>query len=194
MNTTLSDTPLADLSLDEGSRPSAPKIPNLTDAQKGAGRHLKAIHRHHLREVSRARSVLQHIEQGDQDPSTLIEALKGMDLLDNMRVFGNLCGRECQMLNFHHDAEEQQVFPALEQAGPAGLFNVVAKLRAEHLVVHELIGRLETAAADLVQEPSEAQLQNTRQVFDILENVVRSHFSYEETEIGDAIGVYFGRF
>lgn len=190
MSSSLSKTPVADLDLNESARPSAPEIPNLTDAQRDAGRHLRAIHRHHLREISRARSVLTHIEQGDQDPSALLDALKGMDLFDNMRVFGNLCGRECQMLNFHHDAEQQQVFPALETRGPVGLQKVVAKLRAEHLVVHELIHRLENAAADLISAPSETQLQTTREIFDTLERIVRSHFSYEETEIGDALGVY----
>ena len=188
----LSNTPLSELDLNENARPSAPDIPNLTDAQKSVGRHLKAIHRHHLREISRARSVLTHIEQGDADPSSLLEALKGMDLFDNMRVFGNLCGRECQMLTFHHDAEEQQAFPVLEQRGSEGLKLVVAKLRSEHLVVHELIQRLEQAANGLMSSPSETQFQTTREIFDVLERVVRSHFSYEETEIGDALGVHLG--
>lgn len=194
LNTPLSDTPLTDLTLNEEARPTAPDIANLSEAQKGAGRHLRAIHRHHLREVARARSVLTHIERGDSDPSALLDALKGMDLFDNMRVFGNLCGRECQMLNFHHDAEEQHVFPALESRGPVGLQQVVAKLRAEHLVVHELIHRLESAASDLMSAPSETQFQTTREIFDTLERIVRSHFSYEETEIGDALGVYFDGF
>jgi len=194
VNSDLANTALTDLDLNEAARPSAPAIPNLSSAQKGAGRHLRAIHRHHLAEVTRARSVLTHIEQGEKNPAALLEALKDMDLFDNMRVFGNLCGRECQMLNFHHNAEERQVFPALEQRGPVGLQKVVAKLREEHLVVHELIQRLEAAAAELMAAPSETQFQRTQAVFDVLERVIRSHFSYEETEIGDALGVYFDGF
>ena len=69
---------------------------------------------------------------------------------------------------------------------------MVAKLRAEHEVVHELLMRLEAAATALVEEPSEARFAEAAAVFRKLEAVIRSHFGYEETELAEAIGYYLG--
>lgn len=190
MTTDLTRTPIADLTLDEASRPSAPAMPNVTEVQQDAGRHLAVIHRHHLMELARARSVYRHVIDGEQEPAAFQKALEGMDLVQNYRLFGNLCGRECQMLNFHHDAEEHHVFPQLEAKGSDGLRKVVAKLRAEHLVVHELLTRLKAAADTLIDTPTEAQFNATSLILERLEQVVRSHFGYEETELRDALGVY----
>ena len=190
----LAGAPLTDLSLDEAARPSAPQIPDVTDAQRDAGRHLAVIHRHHLMEIARARAVYRHVVEGRENPAALQKALEGMDMVQNYRLFGNLCGRECRMLNFHHDAEEHHVFPTLERKGPTGLALVVAKLRAEHLVVHELLLRLQDAAQALETEPTEVQFAETAAVLDKLETVVRSHFGYEETELRDALGVYMEGF
>ena len=94
------------------------------------------------------------------------------------------------MLNFHHDAEEHHVFPQIEAKGSEAFRQVVAQLRKEHLVVHELIVRLQSAAEALVGSPDEAQFQETAAILAQLETVIRSHFGYEETELAEALGVY----
>ena len=163
---------------------------NVTDTQRGAGRHLAVIHRHHLMELARARAVYRHVVDGEKEPTAFQKALEDMDLTQNYKLFGNLCGRECQMLNFHHDAEEHHVFPQLESKGPDALRKVVAKLRAEHLVVHELLTRLQSAADSLIDAPTEDNFVETSAILTRMEDVVRSHFGYEETELAEALGVY----
>lgn len=188
----LRDLPLDQLDLNEPARPTAPAYLPLTAFQKQAGQHLMAIHRMHLRELSKARMVLRHVTEGQTDPSALVEALRDLDLSQNFRLFGNLCGQECRMLQFHHDAEEAHMFPALEATAPEPIRRIVAKLRAEHEVVHELLDRLSEAAETLALTPSEAAFTEAHRLFDKFEAVVRSHFGYEETELKDALGVHVG--
>ena len=188
----LADVALEELDLDEAARPHVPPYANVTEQQKQAGRHLVAIHRMHLREISKARMVLRHIRDGALDPAALITALQDMDMSQNYRLFGNICGQECRMLQFHHDAEEQHMFPALEANGTEDIRCMVAKLRQEHLVVHELLDRLEEAAQALISAPTGGAFSTATEVFDKLEAVVRSHFGYEETGLKDALGVHVG--
>lgn len=173
--------------MDEAARPKAPDIGAGKTPAGQAGRHLAAIHRHHLMEMAKARQVLHFVETGAAEPKQLADALANMSLTENMQVFGTLCGQECQMLGFHHNAEEHHMFPDLEGKQIDGLSAVVAKLRLEHLVVHELLDRLGKAAAKLVENPSDANMKTCAEVFEKLDAVIRSHFSYEETELRDAL-------
>ena len=67
---------------------------------------------------------------------------------------------------------------------------MVARLEEEHAVVHEVILRLEAATEALMAAPTPATFAEARAVFAALERVVRSHFSYEETELEEALGYY----
>lgn len=188
----LAQVALGALDLNEAARPTVPPYSNVTEQQLQAGRHLTAIHRMHLREISKARMVLRHVAEGTSDPSALIEALRDMDMSQNYRLFGNICGQECRMLQFHHDAEEEHMFPALEANGTDSIRCMVAKLREEHLVVHELIDRLVEAAHALTSRPDDQSFSKATEVFDKLEAVVRSHFGYEESGLKEALGVHVG--
>lgn len=191
--TDLSETPLDALSLDEGARPKAPPVPQATDRHRRQGGQLAAIHSHYLREMGQIGAVLARIEAGDAPPEHLKRIVLSLDMAQNLRAFGNMCGHECQVLKFHHDIEGGDMFPRIEAAG-GGMFRaVVAKLRAEHEVVHELILRLDQAADALVSAPTQANFTHAATVFRKLEEVVRSHFGYEETELAEAIGYYLGR-
>ena len=65
-------------------------------------------------------------------------------------------------------------------------------MKAEHEVVHELIIRLSHAARTLAEDPSDANLAQAAAIFRKLEEIIRSHFGYEETELAEAIGYYLG--
>lgn len=187
----MTDTrPLSDLCIDPTTRPKAPALPDVTDIQRQNGKHLAAIHRMHLMEMARVRRVLDAIEAGKEDPSTLPNLVATLDMTQNFRTFGNMCGRECQMLSMHHNIEEQRMFPELEAKANDGIRAVVARLREEHKIVHALIERLYSAAVNLVNDPGDAGFAECRDTFNALEDVVRSHFGYEETELADALGVY----
>ena len=179
---------LCDLNVDFDERPSMPALDNVMQAEKRAGLHLAAIHRMHLRDMQRLEHILGQVEQGAVAPAVFAREVSNVDLTQNMRMFGTMCGRECQVLTFHHDAEEQMVFPQLEQQNIQALTRVVERLKQEHLIVHELITRLDAAAQALVQHPVEQNFARTKAIFSQLHGVVISHFGYEETELREALG------
>ena len=156
---------LCDLNVDFDERPSMPALDNVTQAENRAGLHLAAIHRMHLRDMQRLEHILGQVEQGAVAPAVFARAVSNVDLTQNMRMFGTMCGRECQVLTFHHDAEEQMVFPQLEQQNIQALTRVVERLKQEHLIVHELITRLDAAAQALVQHPVEQNFARTKAIF-----------------------------
>ena len=179
---------LYDLNVEFDERPSMPALGNVTEAEHRAGLHLAAIHRMHLRDMQRLAHILEQVEQGGVLPEVFASEVSNVELSRNMRIFGTMCGRECQVLTFHHDAEEHMIFPQLEQQNIQALNRVVDRLKQEHLIVHELITRLETAAQALVQNPDEHNFARTKATFAQLHTVVISHFGYEETELREALG------
>ncbi|MBA4799917.1 MAG: hemerythrin domain-containing protein [Rhizobiales bacterium] len=188
----LSTQPLDELTLDEAARPKAPPVPEATDVHRYQGRQLAQIHSHHLREMAQIGAILARIETGGAPPEHLRQIVLSLDMAENFQAFGSLCGRECHVLKFHHDIESADMFPRLKAAGGGRFGAVVAKLMAEHEVVHELIVRLARAAEALADAPTEANFILAGKTFRKLEAVVRSHFGYEETELEEAIGYYLG--
>lgn len=187
---TLHDTPLADLTVDYGTRPTMPALPDATDVDRRMGRRLAAIHRMHLNDVGRIGIVLDRIEAGEASGKDLTDAVTSAEFAQNVRQFGSLCGRECKVLNGHHDIEEFALFPELASKGNDALRAVVDRLKEEHKVVHELLVRLERAAMALMFEVDAEKFSEARAVFRQLETVVHSHFGYEETQLEEAIGVF----
>ena len=185
----LHDTPLADLTVEFGTRPEMPALPEATEQDRRMGRRLAAIHRMHLNDVGRIGIVLDRIEADEASGEDLSAALLSASFAQNVRQFGSLCGRECKVLTFHHDAEEYSLFPELAGKGNDALRAVVARLVEEHKVVHELLIRLERAAMALMFEVDAEKFNEARAVFRQLESVVHSHFSYEETQLEEASGV-----
>ena len=118
-------------------------LEGVTDEHRRAGSHLAAIHRMHLRDVYYIGKLLEQVKDGTVKPRNLLQRVASASMTENMRTFGTLCGRECQVLNFHHNAEENSIFPQLEQQQIESLNLVVARLKEEHLVVHELLDRLQ---------------------------------------------------
>ena len=189
MTQDLSSLPLDALSLNEAARPTAPVLPHATKADRRKGRHLAMIHAGYLRDMARIAAVIDRIEAGSTPPAHLAQIVLATDMAQNYRAFGSLCGQECQILNMHHNIEEQRMFPDLERRA-SGFVAVVAKLRAEHAVVHELLERLAAASQQIMDAPDPDGFTQLRAIFAALHGVVASHFKYEETALEEAIGVY----
>jgi hypothetical protein len=179
-------TILIDL-LDDDTRPKAPRIEGVTEAQRWHGKRLAQIHEMHLHQMTYVRHVMEHIEAGEEGAEALGEAIGGLQMRNNYRAFGNLCGQECQMLTFHHTAEDEYIFPALMEGGE-GLRKVVERLGAEHDVIHQLLEEFETRVAALIADPSPDTFARVKEAFETLEKVVKSHFGYEQTELEEALG------
>ncbi len=184
---------LDEISLDEAARPMAPAIPGASPHHRKMGGQLAAIHAGYLHEIARVAAVLERIEAGEAPPEHLQSIVLSLKMGENYRAFGSLCGQQCAILKMHHDIEQAAMFPSIEVAGDGAFAQIVAKLRAEHEVVHELLVRLERAAMTLVYDQTDENFEAAAAVFRKLEGVLRSHFGYEETELAEAIGYYLGR-
>lgn len=175
--------------LDDANRPRARKIAGLTPNQRQQGRRLSLYHNLHREQLQNVANVLEQVKVGNMNAKNLGKIISDLEMKSNFRAFGNLCGQECEMLSFHHDAEEQMMFPSLRQAGDLALAKVVARLAAEHEVVHSLILELEHCAQALIVAPTIESFTATQQSFQDLQKCVLSHFGYEETELEDAMSV-----
>lgn len=188
----LRTVPLAALSVETGTRPRAPVLASVTQTQRAKGRQLAAIHAHYLQDMARLSAVIDRIEAGDTPPAHLAQIVLASDMAQNFAAFGNLCGQGCQMLTMHHNIEEHHMFPEIETKAPP-FAAMIARLREEHAVVHELLKRLGDCAVRLTRSPDAVGFAETRDVFQALLRAIQSHFHYEEHELEAAIGVYVDR-
>jgi predicted glycoside hydrolase/deacetylase ChbG (UPF0249 family) len=178
--------------LDDATRPAPIRLAGLTPAQRAAGEHLKAVHDHLRDNMVTLRRLIERAAAGGADVSEVTAEASRLAMVANYRRFGNLCGQHCQIVNVHHSIEDEAVFPAIAAQG-AGFAAIADRLRAEHVVVHELLVRLITALGELAAEPGPGRFEDTIEIYRALERVLLSHLGYEEEAIGDALG-YFGIF
>ncbi|HRO15845.1 MAG TPA: hemerythrin domain-containing protein, partial [Paracoccus sp. (in: a-proteobacteria)] len=148
------------------------------------------IHRWYLRDLSAVARLMDGIAAGDSDPAALAPAVRGMTLAENLRLAGTVCGVQCMALTNHHQIEDSFLYPALERHGNARLNAVLARLRDEHVAIHDLIGTLADHAEKLAESMDAAQFEACATAFAALDRAVRNHFRYEEDEIGPAIGFF----
>ncbi|MGP3965023.1 nitroreductase/quinone reductase family protein [Nonomuraea sp. 3N208] len=87
------------------------------------------------------------------------------------------CLTLCQGLHVHHEREDGFMFPALEGRHPE-LAAALERLRAEHAVVQELLGRLQEllAAEDVAPEALSLEV-------DHLTAELEAHLDYEEEQL-----------
>lgn len=175
--------------LDDATRPEAPALENLTEAQKRPGRHLGMIHDHFRANMRQLRDMIASAAEGEISTAELKAEADSMDMLQNYRQFGALCGQHCQIIHQHHSIEDQAIFPVLS-AKSAAFKRVTDRLAAEHVIVHELLVRLIAAINTLITDPGPDSFASVRTLYDALEKVLLSHFGYEEDSIGDALGYY----
>jgi hemerythrin-like domain-containing protein len=175
--------------LDDATRPRAPKLEGLTEAQREPGQHLKYIHDHLRQNMQVLRRLIDKAAEGRVSATQVTAETGDLAMVANFRRFGNLCGQHCQFVHGHHSLEDAMVFPALAKQSEA--FRKVAdRLKAEHVVVHELLLRLIGALEELATTTTPENFEAARTVYDALERVLLSHLGYEEEEIGDALGYF----
>lgn len=178
--------------LDDATRPPLVKLDGLTDNQRAAGQHLKEVHNHLRDNMVALGRLIERAAAGGTSAAEVTAEASGLAMVSNYRRFGNLCGQHCRIVDIHHSIEDDAVFPAIAAQGAA--FKAIAdRLRAEHVVVHELLVRLIDALGTLAREPGPAHFNDTVTIYRALERVLLSHLGYEEDAIGDALG-YFGVF
>ncbi|WP_179240034.1 hemerythrin domain-containing protein [Methylobacterium radiotolerans] len=160
----------------------------MTRAQRARGRRLALYHRHHLAELAAVRGALDRFLAGTGTVEAVTDGVASMTLTENYRAFGTLCGRQCHLLQMHHDIEEGDMYPRLRRSD--GLRRVLDRLGAEHRTVHALLERIRAIVRSVASAPTREQVLDLREVYGVFERVVISHFGYEERELEEAIGYY----
>ncbi|HLV82627.1 MAG TPA: hemerythrin domain-containing protein [Devosia sp.] len=175
--------------LDDATRPPAPRLEGLTAAQRRPGEHLRMIHDHLRDNMKTLGKLIERARTGSVTPAEIAAETADLAMVANFRRFGNLCGQYCQIVHTHHSIEDYAIFPALAEQGP--VFKAIAdRLKAEHVVVHELLLALVDALNALAGEPTQTRFDDTREVYLALERVLLSHLGYEEEAMGDALGYF----
>lgn len=175
--------------LDDSTRPTVPPLTGLTPAQKRGGAHLKEIHDHLRGDMRAIRDLIERAGAGKVSAAEAASEAADLTLVTNFRRFGNLCGHYCAIVETHHSIEDAHLFPAIARISD-GYRKVAERLKAEHVVVHELLERQMAALEELAREPTAGKFDAARTVFEALERVLLSHLGYEEDQIGDALGYY----
>jgi predicted glycoside hydrolase/deacetylase ChbG (UPF0249 family) len=174
--------------LDDATRPPVQKLEGLTDEQRAPGLHLRMIHDHLRANMVTLGKLIERANQGAVTREEIAAETADLAVVANYRRFGNLCGQHCGIINTHHSIEDYAIFPALAQQGEA--FKAIAdRLRAEHVVVHELLERLVDALNALAAEPTAARFEDAKTVYRALERVLLSHLGYEEEAMGMRWGI-----
>ncbi len=175
--------------LDDSTRPEAPRLEGLTERQRLPGRHLAMIHDHFRSNMAHLRDLIARAAEGEVSPAELKAESENMQMLQNYRQFGALCGQHCQIIHHHHSIEDQAIFPTLGEKS-AAFKKVVDRLMQEHVIVHDLLVKLVGAINTLITDPGEQTFADVKTLYEALERVLLSHFGYEEDSIGDALGYY----
>jgi len=176
--------------LDDSTRPEIQRLEGLTAAQKAPGRHLREIHDHLRENMDVLGRLIDQAAAGSVTVAEVRAETADLAMISNYRRFGNLCGQHCQIVEMHHSIEDYAIFPQLARQGE-GFRKIAERLKAEHVVVHELLERLVAALETLIEVPGRENFEAAREVYEALARVLLSHLGYEEEAMGDALG-YFG--
>jgi hypothetical protein len=170
--------------LDEASRPRACQGLQLTPEQQEPGNMLRQFHEHFRNELQLVVDLIDAVRQHERTPEDLHVAVQGMTLRHNMMTVGAACGQLCQGLTAHHTIEDVRIFPQIadhEIYGP-----VIAKLQAEHVVIHDLLVSLDNELENEFENIDSLDVIAQR-VAD-LQQALLSHFAYEEEEMTEPLG------
>lgn len=178
--------------LDDATRPTVPKLEGVTAAQRAGGEHLREVHDHLRGNLNSIKVLIQRASAGSLNSAEILAEADKLAMVANLRRFGTMCGQYCELVNAHHSAEDYMMLPGIAAISD-GYRQVADRLRAEHVVVHELLERQIATLEALAAQPTDENFEAATEIFGALERVLLSHLGYEEDQVGDALG-YFGLF
>ncbi|GAA3382904.1 LLM class flavin-dependent oxidoreductase [Cryptosporangium minutisporangium] len=168
---------------DETTRPAGP-VPDrnrtYTASERASGQHLIDVHDQLRAELETVRDLVEQVADSLTDPGAARSAINAMTLRQNNWTLGTYCESYCRVVTTHHTLEDQALFPRLRRAD-AGLVPVVDRLAEEHLVIHDVLERVDRALVGLVTD--EKGIDEVRAAVDLLSDTLLSHLSYEEREL-----------
>ncbi|MCH1868406.1 hemerythrin domain-containing protein [Nocardioides sp. CFH 31398] len=172
---------------DETTRPTTSAYDEVGADERTAGEHLRAIHDMYRQGLAQVAHVLDQVVDGAAGIGEAREAVQQLGLRTAVERAGSFCGQLCRAVETHHRIEDAYLYPALRIAD-GGLGPVLDRLDDEHVVVHELLVRLDATLVAVARDPGRVDVLLAE--FTHLRRLLESHFVYEEDQIGGALGVH----
>ncbi len=174
--------------LDEATRPTVRLGLSLTPAQQAAGTHLRQIHDVFRAELTGLEARVGEVRRGEGSASDVRESVS--QLAAALGAAGGTtlsqhCAQLCRFVTMHHSLEDSAMFPAL--GAHARVKPVVDRLAEEHVVIHEHLKHVDALASRVDADPD--VLPDLEEAVGTFARVLRSHFTYEETELAEPLGL-----
>ena len=175
--------------IDDATRPRVAGSVELDPRQRAAGDHLRMVHDHFRHQLEALTRAVEELRDGTDDRADGVGAVRAgvhglAPSLAAQQVAG-LCGQVCRFLTMHHTIEDQNLFPAVATMQPYA--PVAARLAEEHLVVHDHLERVDDLAVAVRTDP--ARIGDLVTAVADLRADLESHFTYEETEMSEPLGL-----
>ena len=171
--------------IDDSTRPRVAGSVDLSPRQRLAGDHLRMIHDHFRQQLGQLTLAVGELRDGSGDVAAVRENLHLLGPALTAQQVSGLCRQVCRFLTMHHTIEDQSMFPAvatLEAYAP-----VAARLAEEHLDIHEHLELVDDLALAVLAEPTRVD-ELVVAVADLRRDL-ESHFTYEEVEMTEPLGL-----
>ena len=157
-----------------------------------AGQHLVDIHDHLRSELDQMHDVIDQVRRGLLTVGAARGAVNAMTMRQNNWTLGGFCQAYCRVVTGHHTLEDTSVFPHLREREPA-LGPVLDRLSEEHVVIHDLLDAFDRALVGLVTadpqgRDAHAALDGVQEAAQALDERLREHLAYEESELVEPLG------
>ena len=169
---------------DDATRPTGPPADpdrDYSPHERAVGQHLVDVHDGLRGELEQLQGLIEQVATGTLDAAGARSHIATMALRQNNWTLGTYCESYCRIVTTHHTIEDQSMLPHLRARDPR-LGPVVDRLQEEHLVIHELLDRVDRALVDLVAGKPDG-LSEVSAAVDLLADGLLSHLSYEEREL-----------
>ncbi|UFN43238.1 hemerythrin domain-containing protein [Nocardioides okcheonensis] len=171
--------------IDDASRPRVAGSVDLTPRQRIAGDHLRMIHDHFRAQLVALTRAVAALRDGTGAVDDVRAGVHGLAPALSAQQVAGMCGQVCRFLTMHHSIEDRNLFPAV--ATLADYAPVAARLAEEHLVVHAHLERVDGLAVAVAADPARVD-ELARAVADLRADL-ESHFTYEEAEMTEPLGL-----
>jgi hemerythrin-like domain-containing protein len=169
---------------DEATRPTLAESADTTydPDQEAVARHLVDVHDHLRAELTRLHGMVDEVRRGVLTARVARSEVHAMSVRQHNWTLGAYCQSYCGFVNGHHSLEDASVFPHLRRSDP-DIAPVLERLSEEHVVIHGLLDRVDTALVSLVQNGDDAALDVVEESLQALGDRLLSHLAYEEREL-----------
>jgi hypothetical protein len=174
--------------IDDATRPRSSRGLELSFVQQLPGQHLRAIHDVFRGDLRVLRDRLEEVRRGEATVADLRAAVHHLTGRQSLETLGGFCAQFCGFVTLHHTIEDQAMFPAV--AGLPDYAPVARRLAEEHLVIHAHLVRIDEVLLRLDGD-LDAFAELDEAVAGLAEDLL-SHFTYEETELAEPLGLLGG--